>query len=135
MIFFSPCAINYLFIVNYKPWAQGPVREDAVDPIFVFAENGFWESVWAELLTEPEVLGHETVNRTNPQNGRTLLHYAILKEDEEAIEELVVIWRANVNILDYNCKSPLHLAKDRNLYAHIIELLQEASNRELSSRY
>lgn len=106
-----------------------------MEPIFVFAENGLWELVWAELLIEPEVLGHETVNRINPQNGRTLLHYAVLARNEEAIEELIAIWRANVNILDYNCKSPFHLAKDRKLDAHLIDLLQEASSRELSSRY
>lgn len=107
-----------------------------MEVVFQYAENGLWESVWPELLAEqPEVLGHEAINRSNPQNGQTLLHYAVLKKDEEAIEELVAVWRANVNAIDYNGKSPLQLAKDANLDGHLIQLLQEASSRELSSYY
>lgn len=106
-----------------------------MEPIFVFADTGLWESVWPELLAEPEILGHKTVNRSNPQNGRTLLHYAILQKDEEAIIELVAIWRASVNTLDYNCKSPLQLAKEKKLDPHVIQLLEDAGNRELAASY
>lgn len=106
-----------------------------MEPIFEYAKNGRWWSVWPELLAEPEILEHSVVNRPNPQDGRTLLHYAVLQEDEEAIIELAAVWRASVNILDYNCKSPLQLAKEKKLDPHVIQLLEDASNRELAASY